>query len=187
MRQLYDFNEQVPRSEYAPNSSKNKNEHPEEWAGYTVRLSLTLAYIISFLCLLRYDEMLGIKWTDVFFEDHPTKGPRIRLEMACRKTHQLGSKYHLFRCLRGRVRTTPLTIGPFCIDIAPFYLYPNWAKPYLCPVRAFAKWWEASGKGHDIGGGYVMRKKMGKDGWSDNQMEPMVCTVYPSIGIERAH
>jgi hypothetical protein len=59
MKKLYEYNMSFdPNEELAPKSRKRKQEQPECWAGFGLRLMLMLLYVISVLCLLRYDEAL---------------------------------------------------------------------------------------------------------------------------------
>ncbi|EPQ56081.1 hypothetical protein GLOTRDRAFT_105114 [Gloeophyllum trabeum ATCC 11539] len=143
---LYYFNNGYPPPDGLDGltSRKRKAEHPEDWAGYTIRMMLQVLYITSMLCLLRYDEALGISWSDVFFERaEDGSWHRLRLELPVRKTHQNGG-------------------------ISPFYLYPNKERPWMCPIRAWATWWTIVrvASGNTIPQGYVFRKKMGTDKFS---------------------
>ncbi|KAH9842321.1 uncharacterized protein C8Q71DRAFT_682538, partial [Rhodofomes roseus] len=58
MRQLWEFNIKYSTDRRRTTSRKRKAEHPEDWAGYRVRQMLQLLYIVSMLCLLRFDEAL---------------------------------------------------------------------------------------------------------------------------------
>jgi len=93
MRKLYEYNMAFDRNEeLAPNSRKHKQDHPECWAGFGLRLMLMLLYTISMLCLLRYDEALKITWADVHLEEISGSAIpyRLRLDLPFRKTHQNG-------------------------------------------------------------------------------------------------
>jgi hypothetical protein len=93
MKKLYEYNMSFNRDEeLAPNSRKRKHDHPECWAGFGLRLMLMLLYVVSMLCLLRYDEALKITWADVHFEyiSNSTNPYRLRLDLPFRKTHQNG-------------------------------------------------------------------------------------------------
>ena len=59
--------------------------------------------------------------------------------------------------------------------IAPFYLYANIHKPWMCPVCAFAIWWLLASQNNDHLDGYVFRKKVGSDGVSVSPADAMVC------------
>lgn len=91
LKRLYDFNQSFPQdTPVAINlSKKRKVSHPEEWGGFVVRTMLQLLYIISTLCLLRYDEALGIIWEDIHLETWKDSF-RLRLDLSVRKTHQNG-------------------------------------------------------------------------------------------------
>ncbi|KAJ7870056.1 hypothetical protein B0H14DRAFT_2726455, partial [Mycena olivaceomarginata] len=93
MKKLWTFNTGFPvesSTSYGSTSKKRKQEHPEDWAGHSIRMMLQLLYIVSMLCLLRYDEALRITWQDVTF-DMETGVLRIRLDLPFRKTHQNGA------------------------------------------------------------------------------------------------
>jgi hypothetical protein len=121
MKHLWDFAWATPRKEYGPMSRKRKAENPAEWAGFVIRTMLLLLYLVSMICLLRYDEALRITWADItfqvkdkvikdnwldtstelFLQDTTTFRPtdfRVKLELPFRKTHQYGGA-----CLRIRV------------------------------------------------------------------------------------
>lgn len=113
MKHLWDFAWATPRKEYGPMSRKRKAENPAEWAGFVIRTMLLLLYLVSMICLLRYDEALRITWADItfqvkdkviednwldtstelFLQDTTTFRPadfRVKLELPFRKTHQYG-------------------------------------------------------------------------------------------------
>ncbi|KAH7910371.1 hypothetical protein BJ138DRAFT_1087834 [Hygrophoropsis aurantiaca] len=138
MKRLWDFNKTMSPKEIGPVSRKRKAENPAEWAGYLVRTMLYLLYLVSLLCLLRFDEALRITWSDVVFQPRLISDFRIELRLPFRKTHQYGG-------------------------IAPFHLYPDPDRPWMCPIRAFAVWWTlASGRNERLDG-FVFRKKIGAD------------------------
>ncbi|KAJ7150520.1 hypothetical protein C8R43DRAFT_1107428 [Mycena crocata] len=93
MKKLWTYNSEFPvenTTSYGSTSKKRRQEHPEDWAGHSVRMMLQLLYIVSMLCLLRYDEALRITWQDVHFETLENNILRIRLDLPFRKTHQNG-------------------------------------------------------------------------------------------------
>ncbi|KAG1864324.1 hypothetical protein F4604DRAFT_1928760 [Suillus subluteus] len=125
LKELWVFNCAAERNEHVRISRKRKAEHPEDWGGFLIRMMLYLLYLVSFLCLLRFDKALRITWHNVSFQvkDPLLKGhwidttPKIfnqgifkgsdfhvRLMLPFRKTHQHGG-------------------------IAPFYLYADIHKP----------------------------------------------------------
>lgn len=53
---------------------------------------LQLLYIMSMLCLLRYDEALRIQWSDIEFQEMDDGTTRVKIELDVRKTHQNGGK-----------------------------------------------------------------------------------------------
>ncbi|KAJ7895216.1 hypothetical protein B0H14DRAFT_2681632 [Mycena olivaceomarginata] len=145
MKKLWTYNTGFPvesSTSYSSTSKKRKQEHPEDWAGHSIRMMLQLLYIVSMLCLLRYDKALRITWQDVTF-DMETGVLRIRLDLPFRKTHQNGG-------------------------ITPFYLYANPDRPWMCPVRAFAIMWKLAVANDPYGkpSGFIFRKKVGRNGWS---------------------
>ncbi|KAJ7861847.1 hypothetical protein B0H14DRAFT_2741456 [Mycena olivaceomarginata] len=142
---LWTYNTGFPvesSTSYGSTSKKRKQEHPEDWASHSIRMMLQLLYIVSMLCLLRYDEALRITWQDVTF-DMETGVLRIRLDLPFRKTHQNGG-------------------------IAPFYLYANPDRPWMCPVCAFAIMWKLAVANDPYGkpSGFIFRTKVGRNGWS---------------------
>ncbi|OBZ78715.1 hypothetical protein A0H81_00663 [Grifola frondosa] len=133
MRALWEFNTNFEQSEAGPVSKKRKQEHPEQWAGYNVRVMLHALYLTSLLCLLRYDEALRVMWSDVHFDKN---------------------RDGIFR-------------------IAPFVLYPEPNKPWMCPIRAFAKWSDTCKQLGIPRSGYVFRKKIGNNMVSANPADAM--------------
>ncbi|TDL15193.1 hypothetical protein BD410DRAFT_778284 [Rickenella mellea] len=144
IRKLWEFNMFYTdnRTEaMQPISRKEKEETPTLWAGPNVRLMLQLLYITAMLCLLRSDEVLRIRWSHVVFE--PFNGSfRIKITLPFRKTHQTGG-------------------------IAPFYLYPNHAKPWMCPARAWSHWWTYMQANGGFAG-LVFRRRVGHDRLSEH-------------------
>ncbi|KAJ7683403.1 DNA breaking-rejoining enzyme, partial [Mycena olivaceomarginata] len=112
---LYHYNhkpEVAEIKEYAAGSRK-KPKPPNDWGGGgRARRFLGLAYALSFLCLLRFDEVLKIQMHDIEWISDTC----IQLTLPFRKTNQFGG-------------------------VKPFYLYllpPHLA--HLCPIRALAEW-----------------------------------------------
>ncbi|KAG1884892.1 hypothetical protein F4604DRAFT_1878459 [Suillus subluteus] len=167
LKELWVFNCAAERNEHVRISRKRKAEHPEDWGGFLIQMMLYLLYLVSFLCLLRFDEALQITWHDVSFQvkDPLLKGhwidatPKIfnqgifkgsdfhvRLMLPFRKMHQHGG-------------------------IAPFHLYADIHKPWMCPIRTFAIWWLLTSQNNEHLDGYVFRKKVGSDGSSESFLE----------------
>lgn len=90
LRRLYDFNMSF-EEDPGPDSRKRKAERRENWAGHSIRVMLLLIYIISFLCLLRFDEVLNIRWSWIQMELYKGRH-RIKLSLPFRKTHQYGGE-----------------------------------------------------------------------------------------------
>lgn len=178
IKAMWEYNMNFSRAEDGSLSKKTKAEHPEMWAGYNVRVMLHCLYVTSLLCLLRYDEALRIMWSDVHFETLQLEAgqrPRLRLMLPFRKTHQNGGKHTLdSNIFQGFVQI-------FLVGIAPFVLYRNEKKPWLCPLRAFAMWWKLAGHMHIPREGYVFRKKVGHNGISSNPYEAMVHSLCKAL------
>lgn len=80
LRALYDYNN---------NPSRWLKEKEHAWGGSTKRKALQAIYTIAFLCLLRADEVLKIKFEHITFgeENHVAF---MKLTLPFRKTHQFG-------------------------------------------------------------------------------------------------
>ncbi|KAI9572412.1 hypothetical protein HD554DRAFT_2202838 [Boletus coccyginus] len=139
MKQLFDFaNTTKP---------KDKAENSSEWAGKHIRMMLYLLYLVSLLCLLRFDEALRITWADVYLIQGVklrSEHFRIQLNLPFRKTHQYGV-------------------------IAPFYLYVDHHRPWICPLCAFA---------NEQLNGFVFQKQVGSDGISINPTDGMTSAAF---------
>jgi hypothetical protein len=62
-----------------------------QWAGGRMRRMLQAIYLLAFLCLLRFDEVLKIEIHQLEVVDR-AKG-HIKLTLPFRKTHQYGGKW----------------------------------------------------------------------------------------------
>jgi hypothetical protein len=62
------------------------------WGAYRQRVMLHAAYTISFLCMLRFDEVLKIEAHHIEVLDETGETGEIRLTLPFRKTHQTGGK-----------------------------------------------------------------------------------------------
>ena len=70
-----------------------KRTDTDDWqADRALRTMLSLLYVISFLCLLRYDEALRIQFDWIELEDFENSGhdARLKISLPFRKTHQTG-------------------------------------------------------------------------------------------------
>ncbi|KAJ7799310.1 DNA breaking-rejoining enzyme [Mycena olivaceomarginata] len=86
---LYHFNHRPEVSEikeYAAGSRKT-SKLPTDWGGGRARRLLILAYVLSFLCLLRFDEVLKIQMHDIEWISDTC----IKLTLPFRKTNQFGA------------------------------------------------------------------------------------------------
>ncbi len=99
MKQLYKHN--MDMEKYPPvleDDSPRKRNKGDTWEAHrSLRLMLLLMYIISFLCLLRFDEVLRIQWSWIELEPLAGGSVRLKLSLPYRKTHQTGGT--LIRCL----------------------------------------------------------------------------------------
>ncbi|KAF7980505.1 hypothetical protein HWV62_38014 [Athelia sp. TMB] len=94
LKQLYTFN-MAYQDDEGPISRKRKAGEDTPWGGSSLRMMLQLIYILAFLCLLRFDEVLNIQWSWVTLDTHNGRH-RIKLALPYRKTHQYGGKSHFF-------------------------------------------------------------------------------------------
>lgn len=100
LQRLVEYNmsfDDSPHVEFLSSVPRKKLEkNPHLWAGFYLRCMLTLLYITAFLCLLRFDEALRIRWEDIRFERWVSPAgivyPRIVLNLPFRKTHQNGGE-----------------------------------------------------------------------------------------------
>lgn len=174
---MWAFNTQVPRLTMAPMVKKRKATDIDgpvppnyKWAGYCVRMMLHCLYTISLLCLLRYDEALNIRWEDVTAGFGTDGIPRIIINLYVRKTAQNGREYSIVFSDSELIRSM--------LDIAPFYLYLDLDKPWMCAVSAFALWWQLAGEMGIQRHGYMFRKRCGYDRVSYDAADRMVSTLH---------
>ncbi|KAJ8688803.1 hypothetical protein PTI98_013551 [Pleurotus ostreatus] len=141
LKDLYNFNHRPENWEikqYSPGKRKNAADQEEEvpWAGGNTRRLLFAAFTIAYLCLLRVDEVLKIKFSHLQWDAHDDN--LIVLTLPFRKTSQNGD------------------IKPFVLRRLPDYFQ------HLCPVRALCDWILAS----QLSSGYVFRKVLSGDRFS---------------------
>jgi hypothetical protein len=91
MKALWEFNNKFEAQDCTPVSRKTKENSPESWGGGAIRCMLNLLYILSFLCLLRFDEALRIQWHWLTMEDYNGL-KRLKISLPYRKTHQYGGE-----------------------------------------------------------------------------------------------
>jgi integrase len=78
-------------SDYKPGVRTKEVAIDCSWAGPRARTQLYLAYLLAFLCLLRMDEVLRIRWGDISnFNRDPDGSTRFTLTLHFRKTAQSG-------------------------------------------------------------------------------------------------
>lgn len=91
IQKLYDFNcrySSTHRVEAVP-----KRGDPGDWGNANTRCMLHFLYLVSFWCLLRYDEALHIEFHQVRLEKGQDGIMVLEVSLPFRKTHQLGSMY----------------------------------------------------------------------------------------------
>ena len=159
IKRLFDFANSIKPKEYESMSRKHKAENPSEWGGQQIRMMLYLLYLISMLCLLCFDEALQITWADVVFqikdlsvdnhwqnvtpESLAQEGKlrpehfHIQLNLPFHKTHQYGGT--ISTLISSWILLTFLSSSHS--GIAPFYLYVDHCRLWMCPLHAFAVWW----------------------------------------------
>ncbi|KAJ7651100.1 DNA breaking-rejoining enzyme [Roridomyces roridus] len=113
LEELYHYNNQEHIKNIQPLGPRSRKSpaNPDDWCGRRTRVMLYAVYIISFLCLLRFDEALKIQVHEVRLIGDSA----VELTLPFRKTNQDG-------------------------DIKPFVLHEWRHAPHLCPVRAIAEW-----------------------------------------------
>lgn len=90
LKRLYVFNTAY-KDEEGPISRKCKAEEVRVWGGTSLRIMFQLIYILAFLCLLRFDEVLNIQWSWITTDTHNGRY-HIKLALPYRKTHQYGGE-----------------------------------------------------------------------------------------------
>lgn len=60
------------------------------------------------------------------------------------------------------------------LGVAPFYVYVNTNRPWMCLLRALAVWWVLAQEQNNHLDGFVFRKRVGSDGISVNSTDGMV-------------
>lgn len=90
---MFEFNENY-RENHVVSEIPQRGD-PTSWGNPNTRCMLQFLYLVSFWCLLRYDEALKIKWSDLRFvtgSESESGVPHIIVDVAFRKTHQLGGE-----------------------------------------------------------------------------------------------
>jgi integrase len=129
MEKLYNFNHQAELWEVRNCVPSSRNAG--SWGGPLHHRLIQAIYTISYLCLLRINEVLKIRREHIKFEDNG----KVTLTLPFRKTHQFGGRY-----LTNWITQTTAHLF-LLVDIKPFVLYPlGPEETYLCPVRALADW-----------------------------------------------
>jgi hypothetical protein len=120
---LYEKNNEFKPQSFGKPKHRDISED-QEWGGAKLRIMLQCIYAISFLCLLRFDEVLRIELKDIEVIDK-IKG-HIKLTLPFRKTHQYGGKsiFSIFTML----------------EIKPFHLFYNRKELHLDPVHLLLRW-----------------------------------------------
>lgn len=88
LEELYYYNNQPEVAEIKPITRRKRNDAADinEWGGGRSRKMLHAVYIISFLCLLRFDEALKIQLQDIRWLNESS----FELTLPFRKTSQYG-------------------------------------------------------------------------------------------------
>jgi hypothetical protein len=129
---LYHHNNKPEVAEIKPVRRRKRNEpvDPNEWGGGRSRLMLHTVYVISFLCLLRFDEALKIQLQDIRWLDESS----FELTLPFRKTSQYGGEFNSVYALLSLLIHVHQ-------DIKPFVLHElSEDQAHLCPVRALSSW-----------------------------------------------
>ncbi len=90
IKAMWEFMRRMSETERKSVSRAELEERPELWGGRNLRIMLHALYVISMVCLLRYDEALHILWRDVEFQKLPDGKFKLTLKLPFRKTHQNG-------------------------------------------------------------------------------------------------
>lgn len=90
-------------------------------------MMLQCIYTISFLCLLRFDEVLRIELKDIEIVDK-LKG-QIKLTLSFRKTHQTGG-----------ISSSQISSFTNPDGIKPFHLYFDREEPHVDPIHHLLRW-----------------------------------------------
>jgi hypothetical protein len=69
------------------------NDEKTNWGGWNLRAELHCIYVLAFLCMLRFDEVLKIQHYHIEVVDDDQDSGHIILTLPFRKTHQFGGKY----------------------------------------------------------------------------------------------
>lgn len=159
---------------YTGNRKKKSKtgEHWAGWAGHAIRMMMWFFFTVSFLCLLRSDEALRLRWEFIEVEswdDNGDESIRLKITLPFRKTHQNGGE-RIF-CVFKFLKNLKLIA---IVDVLPFYLYPDRHRPHLCPVTAFCVWYTLTTKRFGGARGYIFRKRVGDNGVSSNPEESIV-------------
>lgn len=96
MKKLYVYNSDMQRfpPDLMSDAPSRKRKARGSWdAGYSLRSMLNFVFILAFLCLLRFDEVLGIQWHWFTLQELDDGTIRLKVELPFRKTHQTGGEY----------------------------------------------------------------------------------------------
>jgi hypothetical protein len=174
---VFDFNHShravlSPESYATGRGSKNR-ENPS-WAGSRHRTQLNAIYILSIRLLLRIDEALRLRWTDIGAP--VTLGPnnaKLTITLNFRKKEQCGG--NLIYAKYNTLKTERFA------DIEPFVIYMEPEEDaYLCPVRALADWIKVYKDSQVPKEGFVFRPLNARDQISHNPEEPLVWVYFHS-------
>jgi len=173
LKKLFEFNEAFHIT-HPPNAARKQGD-PSAWGNSNTRLMLQFLYVVSFWCLLRYDEALNIEFHQIEMAWGDDGVTFLKISLPFRKTHQYGGE-----CFR------TLQLGAFHLrilydtsDIQPFFLYEQPDLPHLCPLRAYAEWVEVLGMSAVSLQGPVFRKPQAGGTFEEHAL---VCVLHwPSL------
>lgn len=146
---LYEYNEQHKICDQLVRLGID--EHGNRiWAGARQRMMMSVAYVLSFLCLLRFDEVLRIQAHHIELIDE--REGKIKLMLQFRKTHQEGGAYSLQTS--SFITSSIQTLLILKLEIKPFYLYWNRKEPHLDATHLLCRWLHNT----NIKDGFIFRR-----------------------------
>jgi len=162
IRRLYLFNNSEGRSDIVNFHPVNTGE--TQWGNPRRRLLVHSVLTLAFVCLLRIDEVLNLRFQDVQYHDPD----HIEITLESRKTHQFGGEsIHSL--------TVHLTMS---IGSKPYHLWLFRKEDReLCPISALSKWISASGLGYSRTGSIF--RPVRNDGKA-----PSVFKDYPIVSAD---
>jgi len=90
LKKIFDFNE-VYRKTHSLEAVGKRGDF-SVWGNSNTRCMLQFLYVLSFWCLLRYDEALNIEFNQVEMDRDDDGIIYLRISLPFRKTHQYGGE-----------------------------------------------------------------------------------------------